>query len=181
VALNSNHPADRAQLAWFDTAFSDTGTKWRISFFHHPLYSSGEHAQESRDTIRPALERALLRNHVDVVFTGHDHLYERIKPQQGIRYFVSGGGGRNLYAFHKSDFDEVGFSDHHFMVVEIAGDQLFFVAITPEGKTLDCGALWRTLDAAAKRVDAATLAWQDGCRKATGAGVPRLTVSAAAR
>ncbi len=44
VALNSNHPADAAQLSWFDGAFGDTGTKWRISFFHHPLYSSGSHA-----------------------------------------------------------------------------------------------------------------------------------------
>jgi len=179
VALNSNHPADRAQLAWFDTAFGGTGTKWRIAFFHHPLFSSGEHAQESRDSIRPALEPALLANHVDVVFTGHDHLYERIAPQRGIRYFVSGGGGRNLYAFHKSAFDEVGFSVHHFMVVEIAGDQLFFEAVTPSGKTLDCGVLWRTPDAAAKGVDAATVAWQEGCRAAI-AGTPRLTASAVA-
>ena len=106
VVLNSNHPRDRAQLAWLDTAFGNTGAKWRISFFHHPLYSSGDHAQESRDAIRPALEPALVRNHVDVVFSGHDHLYERIAPQQGIRYFVSGGGGRNLYDFRKSAFDE---------------------------------------------------------------------------
>jgi hypothetical protein len=167
VALNSNHPADRAQLAWFDTAFGATGTKWRISFFHHPLYSSGEHAQESRDSIRPALEPALVRNKVDVVFTGHDHLYERIAPQQGIRYFVSGGGGRNLYAFNKSAFDVVGYSEHHFMVVELAGDQMFFAAITPQGRTIDCGVLWRTADAAAKPLEPATVAWQDGCSAAT--------------
>ena len=150
-------------------------TKWRISFFHHPLYSSGDHAQESRDVIRPALEPALVRNHVDVVFSGHDHLYERIAPQQGIRYFVSGGGGRNLYAFHKSAFDEAGSSEHHFMVVEIAGDQMFFEAITPQGRTIDCGVLWRTADAAAKPLDSTTLAWQDACRVATALGAPRVT------
>ena len=97
VVLNSNHPADDAQLAWFDGAFGDTGTKWRISFFHHPLYSSGNHAGQSREIIRPALEPALMRNRVDVVFSGHEHLYERIAPQHGIRYFVSGGGGKDLY------------------------------------------------------------------------------------
>ena len=167
VVLNSNNPGDKAQLAWFDGAFGSTGTKWRISFFHHPLYSSGDHAQESRQSIRPALEPALVRNHVDVVFSGHDHLYERIGPQQGIRYFVSGGGGRNLYDFHKSAFDETGSSEHHFMVVEIDGDQMFFEAITPQGRALDCGVLWRTPDAAAKPRDSATLAWQDGCRAAT--------------
>ncbi len=175
VVLNSNHPGDDAQLAWFDGAFGNTGTKWRISFFHHPLYSSGDHAQQSREVIRPALEPALVRNHVDVVFSGHDHLYERIAPQQGIRYFVSGGGGRNLYGFHKSAFDEAGSSEHHFMVVELAGDQMFFEAITPRGQTLDCGVLWRTANAAAKPQDSATLAWQDGCRAATARHAPRAT------
>jgi hypothetical protein len=172
VALNSNHPADRAQLSWFDGAFGDTGTKWRISFFHHPLYSSGTHGPQSREIIRPALEPALVRNRVDVVFSGHDHLYERIAPQQGIRYFVSGGGGRNLYGFHRSAFDEAGSSEHHFMVVEIAGDRLFFEAISPQGRTLDCGVFWRTADAAAKPTDATTLAWQDGCRAATAPPAP---------
>jgi len=167
VALNSNHPADTAQLAWLDGAFGNTGTKWRIGFFHHPLYSSGDHARESRDSIRPAFEPALVRNQVDVVFSGHDHLYERIAPQHGIRYFISGGGGRNLYDFHKSAFDEVGSSEHHFMVVEIAGDQMFFEAITPQGRTLDCGVLWRTADAVAKPQDSGTLAWQESCRVAT--------------
>jgi hypothetical protein len=75
---------------------------------------------------------------VDVVFSGHEHLYERVKPQHGVRYFVSGGGGRNLYRFRQSDFDEIGFSEHHFMILEIAGDRLFFEAITQEQKLRDC-------------------------------------------
>jgi len=175
VVLNSNHPRDDAQLAWLDTAFGNTGTKWRISFFHHPLYSSGDHAQQSREIIRPAFEPALVRNRVDVVFSGHDHLYERIAPQQGIRYFVSGGGGKNLFAFHKSAFDEAGSSEHHFMVVEIAGDQLFFEAITPRGRTIDCGLLQRTAASAAQLPSAATIAWLNACRAATAAAGPRAT------
>jgi 3',5'-cyclic AMP phosphodiesterase CpdA len=170
--LNSNHPADRAQLSWFAGAFGETGTKWRISFFHHPLYSSGTHGSQSREIIRPALEPALVRNKVDVVFSGHDHLYERIAPQQGIRYFISGGGGRNLYGYHRSAFDEAGSSEHHFMVVEIAGDRLFFEAISPQGRTLDCGVFWRTADAAATPADGTTLAWQNGCRAATASPAP---------
>jgi len=167
VVLNSNQPRDAAQIAWLDSAFGNTGTKWRISFFHHPLYSSGDHANESRDSIRPALEPALVRNRVDVVFSGHDHLYERIAPQRGIRYFVSGGGGRSLYDFRKSAFDEVGVSAHHFMVVELAGDRLFFEAVTSAGRTLDCGVLWRTAAAAARPPESAIVLWQDGCRAAT--------------
>src|SRR5262245_61574713 len=108
VALNTNHPGDPEQIKWLDGVFANAGDKWRICFFHHPLYSSGQHASESRDVIRPALEPALVRNHVDAVFSGHDHLYERVRPQQGgIRYFVSGGGGRSLYDYHRSPFDEI--------------------------------------------------------------------------
>lgn len=143
VALDSNHPADPAQIKWLDGAFASAGDKWRICFFHHPLYSSGQHAAESRDVIRPALEEALVRNRVDVVFSGHEHLYERIQPQRGVHYFVSGGGGRTLYDFHRSDFDEVGISEHHFMVAEIAGDRLFFEAISHAQKLIDCGVILR--------------------------------------
>ncbi len=160
VALNSNHPADPAQIKWLDGVFADAGDKWRICFFHHPLYSSGEHSAEARDVIRPALEEALVRNKVDVVFSGHEHLYERIHPQRGIRYFVSGGGGRNLYGYHASDFDEVGVSEHHFMVAEVAGDRLFFEAITHAQKLLDCGVLYRRADI---KPDADTTKWAAEC------------------
>jgi hypothetical protein len=162
AVLNSNHPADPAQLKWLDTVYTDAGTKWRIAFFHHPLYSSGQHANESREVIRPALEPALLRNGVNVVFSGHEHLYERIKPQHGITYFVSGGGGRYLYDYRPSDFDAVGVSQHHYMVMEIAGDRLFFEAITHSQDLIDCGVLYRTPDAAQKPDDD-TSKWLAAC------------------
>lgn len=163
VVLNSNHPADPLQLKFLDEAYTDAGTKWRIAFFHHPLYSSGQHAAEGRDVIRPSLEPALVRNHVNVVFTGHEHLYERVKPQQGITHFVSGGGGRYLYKFKSSEFDEVGLSEHHFMVAQIAGDRLFFEAITHSQEVIDCGVLYRTSDAAAKTPDDTTAKWLAEC------------------
>ena len=163
VTLNSNHPADPLQIKWLDQVYADAGTKWRIAFFHHPLYSSGQHAEESRDVIRPALEPSLTRNHVDVVFSGHEHLYERIKPQHGVTYFVSGGGGRYLYNFKPSPFDEVGLSEHHFMVAEIAGDRLFFEAITHAQEVIDCGVIYRTADAAAKKPDDTSAKWLADC------------------
>ena len=173
AALNSNHPADPLQIKWIDQVYADAGTKWRIAFFHHPLYSSGQHAAESRDVIRPALEPALIRNHVDVVFSGHEHLYERIKPQHEVKYFVSGGGGRYLYDYKASAFDEVGLSEHHFMVAEIAGDRLFFEAITHTQELIDCGVIYRTNDAATKKPDDTTAKWLADCD--AGRAKPRTT------
>ena len=163
AVLNSNRPGDSEQIKWLDGVYTDAGTKWRIAFFHHPLYASGRHAGESRDVIRPALEPALVRNRVDVVFSGHEHLYERIKPQQGVRYFVSGGGGRYLVDYRPSEFDEVGISEHHFMVAQVAGDRLFFEAISHGQQLLDCGVLYRTQDAAAKKPDDTTAKWLADC------------------
>ena len=173
AALNSNHPGDPLQIKWLDTAFAGAETKWKICFFHHPLYSSGEHGAEGRDVIRPALEAALVRNKVDVVFSGHEHLYERIKPQKGVHYFISGGGGKNLFNFHRSEFDEVIVSQHHFMVAEIDNDRLFFEAITQTQKLLDCGIVYRTADAAAKTPDDTATKWLAACD--AGLARPRTT------
>jgi hypothetical protein len=173
AVLNSNHPADPLQIQWLDQVYADAGTKWRIAFFHHPPYSSGQHEAESRDVIRPALEPALIRNHVDVVFSGHEHLYERIKPQHEVKYFVSGGGGRYLYDYKPSEFDEIGLSEHHFMVAEIAGDRLFFEAITHAQELIDCGVIYRTNDAAMKKPDDTTAKWLADC--AAGRARPRTT------
>ena len=176
VALNSNRPSDPEQMKWFDTVFADAGDKWRIVFFHHPLYSSGIHGAEGRDVIRPALEDALVNHGVHAVFSGHEHLYERIRPQRGIYYFVSGGGGRNLYDFKKSDFDEIGISDHHFMVAQVSGDTMLFEAITHAQKVLDCGAVYRTKNSADKPSDE-TKKWLASCEQAR----PRIVTTAGLR
>jgi calcineurin-like phosphoesterase family protein len=174
VAINSNHPGDPEQIKWLNQAFTDAGDKWRIVFFHHPLYSSGQHSAEGRDVIRPALEGVLVANKVNVVLSGHEHLYERIKPQKGIQHFVSGGGGRYLYNYRPSDFDEVGLSEHHFMVFEIAGDRMLFEAITHTQKVIDCGILFRTADAAARKPDDTVAKWLADCEAAVPAR-PRTT------
>jgi hypothetical protein len=172
VVLNTNHPADPLQIQWLDQAWANVGTKWRIAFFHHPLYSSGQHAAETREVIRPALEPALVRNQINVVFSGHEHLYERVMPQRGINYFVSGGGGRYLYNYKASAFDVIGVSEHHFMVAEIAGDRLFFEAITHTQQLLDCGVIYRTYDASLTPDDTTTK-WLAGCE--AGRMKPRAT------
>jgi hypothetical protein len=172
AVLNSNHPADPEQIKYLNTVFADAGDKWRIAFFHHPLYSSGRHAAESRDVIRPALEQSLVRNRINVVFSGHEHLYERIKPQQGVAYFVSGGGGRYLYSVRPSDFDQVAVSDHHFMVAMVIGDRLLFETISHSQKLIDCGMITRVANV--RGTDTSVQKWMQQC-EAMRPGGPRRT------
>ncbi len=82
---------------------------------------------------------------MNVVFSGHDHTYERLTPQKGIHYFVSGAAGQlrkgNLRPTDQTAayFDQ----DRSFMLVEIAGDDMFFQAISRTGKTVDSGVIHR--------------------------------------
>jgi hypothetical protein len=82
---------------------------------------------------------------VDVVLSGHEHFYERIQPQHGIVYFVSGAGGAlRLNDIRPSSITAAGFDDDcHFMLMEITGNELSFQAISREGRTVDAGVIIR--------------------------------------
>ena len=172
AVLDSNQPRSVEQMQWFDKIYGDDDGRWRIAYFHHPPYSSGQHSGQGRDEIRPALEPALVRNKVNVAFAGHEHLYERVAPQQGVRYFVSGGGGRRLYGVRRSEFDEVAVSEHHFMVMSVSGDKMFFESIAANGRMLDCGLLWRTPEAETKGPTPEDRVWVEACQSAVRVSTP---------
>jgi hypothetical protein len=147
-ALDSNY-MDPEQLEWLAKALSGSVAPWKICFFHHPIYSSGRRHGSEVD-LRLLVEPLFVRYGVNVVFAGHEHLYERMKPQQGIHYFTSGGAGklsRNDFAKGRPAADQLrvaGFDqDRHFMLIEIAGDQLYFQAISRTGRTIDAGTIYR--------------------------------------
>ena len=143
-ALESTYP-DPEQIAWFEKELKASGSHWKIPFFHHPLYSSGErHGSDIR--LRRTLEPLLQQHGVSVVFTGHDHFYERTKPQNGITYFVVGSGGKLRAGNIDSDsgITARGFDrDLSFLVAEIDGDQMFFNAISRTGQVIDSGTIAR--------------------------------------
>ena len=117
---------------------------WKIAIFHRPIYTSGRYARPARG-LRAPLEPLLVTHGVQVVFSGHEHFYERIKPQQGITYFISGGAGSLRPAdIRKSDLTAKGFdSDYHFMLIEMSGDELYFQAISRTGAVIDAGVIAR--------------------------------------
>ena len=135
---------DPAQRAWLDAELAASGTSWKICFMHHPLYTSGRYRSSAR-ALRVSLEPLLVNRDVDVVLSGHEHVYERIRPQHGISYFTSGSGGairqRDL---RPSPLTAAGYDlDCHFMLMEVSGDQLYFQAISREGQTVDAGVIVR--------------------------------------
>jgi 3',5'-cyclic AMP phosphodiesterase CpdA len=142
-ALDSNY-MDQKQLEWLEKELAASGSDWKIAFCHHPLYSSG--GRHGSDVVlRQQLEPLFVRYGVDVVFTGHEHFYERTKPQKGITYFISGSAAKLRRGdIEKSDLTAKGYDQGYtFMVVEIDGDQLHFQSITENGQTVDSGVVLR--------------------------------------
>ena len=141
-SLNSNY-MDKNQLKWLEDELGKDTSEWKICFFHHPPYSSGgKHGSDKQ--LREVVEPIFLKYGVNVVLTGHDHFYERIKPQRGIYYFVSGAGGklREGNVKENSPLTEVAYdADMSFMIAEIVGNQMYFQAISRTGETVDSGVL----------------------------------------
>jgi 3',5'-cyclic AMP phosphodiesterase CpdA len=136
---------DRVQAAWLENSLRDSKAIWKIAVFHHPIYSSGK-THGSDLGLRKQLEPLFARYGVKVALSGHDHIYERTKPQQGVRYFVSGAGGevrrgdvRRGNSFTDASFDD----DNHFMVFEIVDTETRFQAISGTGAIVDSGSFMR--------------------------------------
>ena len=143
-ALNSNY-LDKKQLDWFVDQLKKDPNQWRVAFFHHPPYSSGGRHGSDED-VQKILHPLFVANGIDVVFTGHDHFYERVKPQDGITYFVAGAAGkiRKGDLKDRSSITAKGFdSDLSFMLVEFTGDEMHFQAISKAGQTVDSGMIKR--------------------------------------
>jgi calcineurin-like phosphoesterase family protein len=143
-ALESTYPVPE-QIQWLETELKASTSDWKIVYFHHPLYSSGDR-HGSDIGLREVLEPLFVKYNVSVVLNGHDHFYERVKPQKGIVYFVVGSGGelRKGNIDRRSGITAKGFdTDLAFMAAEIAGDEMYFNAISRVGQIVDSGVLTR--------------------------------------
>jgi 3',5'-cyclic AMP phosphodiesterase CpdA len=140
-ALDSTY-LDAAQMSWFERESTESRAEWKIAFQHHPLYTPGRYTLSSRGH-RFALESSFVNGGVDVVFSGHEHLYARSELQKGVLYFVSGAAGslREGDASPSRVIAKSYDADYHFMLVEIADDGFFFQAINRKGETVDAGSL----------------------------------------
>jgi 3',5'-cyclic AMP phosphodiesterase CpdA len=142
-SLDSNY-MDKEQLEWLENELKASGSDWKICFFHHPIYSSGE-KHGSNVEVRSVLEPLLVKYGVDLVLSGHEHFYERIKPQKRINYFIVGSSAKLREGnVGKTDLTAKAFDrDNVFMLAEINGDTMNFQVISRAGETIDSGTVQR--------------------------------------
>jgi 3',5'-cyclic AMP phosphodiesterase CpdA len=134
---------DDQQTTWLENQLGQSKALWKIAVYHHPIYSSGKkHGSDTK--LRQRIEPLLKKHSVQVVFSGHDHVYERVKPQDGIQYFVSGGAGkvRRGDITRNSEISAASYDDdNHFMLIELDEKEIAFKAIAKSGTVVDNGVI----------------------------------------
>ena len=114
----------------------------RVVWMHDGPYSMGWHGDNAslvRDYV-PVLERY----HVSVLFSGHDHNYERGRRGQ-LNYVVTGGGGAELRPLRcgvpgkkKCKYIPAAFfNEHHYVTVDVLPRALRLCAKRPDGSPLE--------------------------------------------
>ena len=143
-AIDSNY-VDQKQLEWLEKELAASGSDWKIAFCHHPPYSSGERHGSDLE-LRQKVEPLFVKHEVNVVFTGHEHFYERLKPQKGIHYFIAGSSAKlRRGGIATSELTAKGYDQGYtFMIVEIEGDEMRFQTITEKGQVIDSGTIRRS-------------------------------------
>lgn len=135
---------DPPQIAWIKETLQQPFDGWKICVFHHPLYSdAGRHGPNIE--LRVVLEPIMVQSGVQLVFSGHEHVYERLVPQKGITYFVEGSSGQLRKGdLLRSPTVAAGFDqDQTFMLVEVNGNDIRFRTISRLGREVDAGVIRR--------------------------------------
>lgn len=135
-----------AQWRWLEADLAASAKPWKFIFLHHPLMSSGLHGRDDynfngvadTDELAAALLPLARQHGVQMIFSGHDHNYERFRPVQGVTCVVTGGGGGELYAYSRRAPASAQFHLRwHGVVVDVVGDALHLRAIDRQGVVFD--------------------------------------------
>ncbi|HSW44569.1 MAG TPA: metallophosphoesterase, partial [Phycisphaerae bacterium] len=149
LVLDSNYDffEDPGQYEFADKNLAATRARWKIVVFHHPVFTSGE-THDNHFGMRLKYCPLFARHSVDLIFTGHDHNYQRSRPivhrhepaqKHPYLHIVSGGGGAPKYEVQRARdlwFDKAEVVNHY-AHLRVEGDKLTLQAIDLEGRVID--------------------------------------------
>jgi len=147
IALNSvdlikQDASARDQIAWLSKTLIDNGAIWKVVFFHHPLYAPSGEGHEPEVELRRDLEDVFLAAGVQLVLTGHNHYYARMKTQRGITHLISGGGGRSLKEPIVNQYTVKAADIYHFVSFDVYRDKMNFTVVPAGSNFADSGTIY---------------------------------------
>ncbi len=156
--LDKDLPPDLAQLTWLRQALEASNATWKIVAMHNAMHTPdpktflGIEGHKPERGLQLQLEKLFRDRHVDAVFQGHNHFYARLLPLSGVRYFVSGGGGKRPYAFKfKPGYVVPNVARgkfNHFVHVRVSKTAFDFCTVDADGAIRDSGGFRRNGGAA---------------------------------
>ncbi|MFH1419634.1 MAG: metallophosphoesterase [Planctomycetota bacterium] len=134
---------------WLRQILTDCDARWKFVYFHHPFYTGSNHPPEGAAYVKEAYVSVFEDCGVDMVFCGHNHLYERSAPilrdkivedGRGVVYITSGTGGARRYAMNlpPPPYNRV-YNDKllGFVQVDLTTDKLVLKQINERGDVFD--------------------------------------------
>ncbi|MFN0087870.1 MAG: metallophosphoesterase [Blastocatellia bacterium] len=119
-AMDTNEVSE-AQLLWLKDGLEKSRARWKLVYGHHPVYSHGAHRDNPGLILRLL---PVLKGRADVYLAGHDHDLQHLKAEDGVHFFISGGGGAGIRPITPGPRSLFAKSSYGFSVVEADAKQL---------------------------------------------------------
>ena len=141
-ALKKNNP----QYQWLEKDLEQSTKAWKILWLHHNVFSSSAHTYDDWDRnglidqeeLQSIIIPLATRHGIQFVFSGHDHVFERSAPTEGIHFVTSAGGGGSIYSLTRRLPGSAQFwRRSHFVGATISDSELTLEAIDTEGTVFD--------------------------------------------
>lgn len=134
--------------AWIRSRAGSCQKPWLAAVIHHPVY--GMHDE---DTVSPQIRRLwaplLETGGVRIVFSGHQHLYQRTGPIHGVVYLMGNSGQRESRFFHGNNLPEYTQQIYdrgaNYQIVEAGARRLKMTSYNKKGLVIDETVLGRGL------------------------------------
>jgi len=137
------------QYQWLENDLANSALNWKIVVLHSPVFTSGPHGKLNDQGVPAESEIAQMQMHiipllekhgVTMVFSGHDHIYER-SQKESVYYIVAGGGGAPLYDTTSNEkqnpYSQVVYNKHHYCLVEATASEFNLSVYDVKGEVLD--------------------------------------------